>query len=133
MPNVAVIGAQWGDEGKGKVVDWLASRADMVVRFQGPGIEHHAIADDGRRTAHDPARQKRQFVDLVADDQSVAGIVAALKAHDHVGTARQPVDDLALAFVTPLGADDGHISHDQSSVEQPQWLVGSKRPCVQPR
>ena len=31
MPNVAVIGAQWGDEGKGKVVDWLASRADVVV------------------------------------------------------------------------------------------------------
>ena len=35
MANVAVIGAQWGDEGKGKVVDWLASRADVVVRFQG--------------------------------------------------------------------------------------------------
>src|SRR6476659_3036118 len=33
--NVTVIGAQWGDEGKGKIVDWLASRADMVVRFQG--------------------------------------------------------------------------------------------------
>ena len=39
MANVAVIGAQWGDEGKGKVVDWLASRADIVVRFQGG---HHA-------------------------------------------------------------------------------------------
>ncbi|MEJ1979253.1 MAG: adenylosuccinate synthetase [Acetobacteraceae bacterium] len=35
MANVTVIGAQWGDEGKGKVVDWLASRADIVVRFQG--------------------------------------------------------------------------------------------------
>lgn len=35
MANVAVIGAQWGDEGKGKIVDWLASRADLVVRFQG--------------------------------------------------------------------------------------------------
>ena len=34
MANVAVIGAQWGDEGKGKIVDWLAERADMVVRFQ---------------------------------------------------------------------------------------------------
>ena len=33
--NVTVIGGQWGDEGKGKIVDWLASRADMVVRFQG--------------------------------------------------------------------------------------------------
>jgi adenylosuccinate synthase len=35
MANVAVIGAQWGDEGKGKIVDWLAERADVVVRFQG--------------------------------------------------------------------------------------------------
>lgn len=35
MPVTAVVGAQWGDEGKGKVVDWLASRADIVVRFQG--------------------------------------------------------------------------------------------------
>ena len=35
MANVAVIGAQWGDEGKGKIVDWLSSRADVVVRFQG--------------------------------------------------------------------------------------------------
>src|SRR5688572_28066896 len=35
MANVTVIGAQWGDEGKGKIVDWLASRADVVVRFQG--------------------------------------------------------------------------------------------------
>ena len=36
MSNVAVIGSQWGDEGKGKIVDWLSSRADVVVRFQGP-------------------------------------------------------------------------------------------------
>ena len=35
MGNVVVIGAQWGDEGKGKIVDWLSSRADVVVRFQG--------------------------------------------------------------------------------------------------
>jgi hypothetical protein len=33
--NVTVIGVQWSDEGKGKIVDWLASRADMIVRFQG--------------------------------------------------------------------------------------------------
>ncbi|MBS0560255.1 MAG: adenylosuccinate synthase [Proteobacteria bacterium] len=43
MPNVAVIGAQWGDEGKGKVVDWLASRADIVVRFQGGHNAGHTL------------------------------------------------------------------------------------------
>ncbi len=43
MGNVAVIGAQWGDEGKGKVVDWLASRADVVVRFQGGHNAGHTL------------------------------------------------------------------------------------------
>jgi adenylosuccinate synthase len=43
MTNVAVIGAQWGDEGKGKVVDWLASRADIVVRFQGGHNAGHTL------------------------------------------------------------------------------------------
>jgi adenylosuccinate synthase len=43
VANVAVIGAQWGDEGKGKVVDWLASRADVVVRFQGGHNAGHTL------------------------------------------------------------------------------------------
>ena len=43
MGNVTVIGAQWGDEGKGKIVDWLASRADMVVRFQGGHNAGHTL------------------------------------------------------------------------------------------
>jgi adenylosuccinate synthase len=43
LANVAVIGAQWGDEGKGKVVDWLASRADVVVRFQGGHNAGHTL------------------------------------------------------------------------------------------
>ena len=43
MTNVAVIGAQWGDEGKGKIVDWLAERADVVVRFQGGHNAGHTL------------------------------------------------------------------------------------------
>ncbi|MET4663730.1 adenylosuccinate synthase [Sphingomonas sp. PvP056] len=43
MGNVAVIGAQWGDEGKGKIVDWLAERADVVVRFQGGHNAGHTL------------------------------------------------------------------------------------------
>jgi adenylosuccinate synthase len=43
MSNVAVIGAQWGDEGKGKIIDWLANRAEMVVRFQGGNNAGHTI------------------------------------------------------------------------------------------
>jgi adenylosuccinate synthase len=43
VANVTVIGAQWGDEGKGKIVDWLASRADAVVRFQGGHNAGHTL------------------------------------------------------------------------------------------
>ena len=43
MSNVTVIGTQWGDEGKGKIVDWLASRADIVVRFQGGHNAGHTL------------------------------------------------------------------------------------------
>ncbi|MDP8994888.1 MAG: adenylosuccinate synthetase, partial [Pseudomonadota bacterium] len=43
MANVTVIGGQWGDEGKGKIVDWLASRADVVARFQGGHNAGHTL------------------------------------------------------------------------------------------
>ncbi|MDB2415137.1 adenylosuccinate synthase [Rickettsiales bacterium] len=47
MTNVAVIGSQWGDEGKGKIVDWLSNRADVVVRFQGGHNAGHTLVIDG--------------------------------------------------------------------------------------
>jgi adenylosuccinate synthase len=47
MGNVAVVGAQWGDEGKGKIVDWLSERADVVVRFQGGPNAGHTLVIDG--------------------------------------------------------------------------------------
>ena len=47
MGNVAVVGAQWGDEGKGKVVDWLSERADVVVRFQGGHNAGHTLVVNG--------------------------------------------------------------------------------------
>jgi adenylosuccinate synthase len=47
MPGIVIVGAQWGDEGKGKVVDLLAERADLVVRFQGGNNAGHTIVRDG--------------------------------------------------------------------------------------
>jgi adenylosuccinate synthase len=47
VANVAVVGAQWGDEGKGKIVDWLSERADIVVRFQGGHNAGHTLVIDG--------------------------------------------------------------------------------------
>ena len=47
MKNVVVVGSQWGDEGKGKIVDWLSSQADIVVRFQGGHNAGHTLVIDG--------------------------------------------------------------------------------------
>ena len=47
MTNVAVVGSQWGDEGKGKIVDWLSEQADVVVRFQGGHNAGHTLVIDG--------------------------------------------------------------------------------------
>ena len=48
MANVVVVGAQWGDEGKGKIVDWLSERADIVARF------HQAAKSAGRKQPRGP-------------------------------------------------------------------------------
>ena len=48
MANVVVVGAQWGDEGKGKLVDWLSERADVVARFQGGHNAGHTLVIDGK-------------------------------------------------------------------------------------
>ena len=47
MKNVAVVGSQWGDEGKGKIVDWLSEQADVVIRFQGGQNAGHTLVIDG--------------------------------------------------------------------------------------
>ena len=46
MKNIVVVGSQWGDEGKGKIVDWLSSEADVVVRFQGGHNAGHTLVID---------------------------------------------------------------------------------------
>ena len=50
MPVTVVVGAQWGDEGKGKIVDCLTTRADLVVRFQGGNNAGHTVVVDGVKT-----------------------------------------------------------------------------------
>ena len=77
-----------------------------------PGIDHHAVADHRELAlAHDAGGQQRQLVGGAVDHERVAGIVAALEAHHDIGALRQPIDDLALALVAPLGADDHDIGH----------------------
>ncbi len=69
------------------------------------GLRHDAVADQAQRVvAQDAGRDQVQDGLLAADHQRVAGVVAALEAHDGADVGGQQVDDLALAFVAPLGA-----------------------------
>jgi hypothetical protein len=82
-----------------------ADLGQQVVR-----VEHHAIADEtGHALAHDARGHEVELVFGLADHQRVTGVVAALEAHHALGVVGQPIDDLALAFVTPLGADDDDV------------------------
>ena len=47
MKNIVIVGSQWGDEGKGKIVDWLSEQADVVIRFQGGHNAGHTLVIDG--------------------------------------------------------------------------------------
>jgi hypothetical protein len=77
-----------------------------------PGVDDNAVADHRQLAApHDSGRQQAQLVDHAVDDERMPGVVAALKAHHDIGLLRQPIDDLALAFVAPLGADNHHAGH----------------------
>ena len=72
--------------------------------------QHDAVADvDAHLRPQNARRNQPQDGLPVADDQRVAGVVAALEAHDALRVLGQPVDDLAFAFVAPLGADDDDV------------------------
>ena len=76
------------------------------------GIEHHAVADHRELARTDDAGGKqRELEHLAVDHQRMAGVMAALETNDDVGGERQPVDDLPLSFVAPLGADNNDIGH----------------------
>jgi hypothetical protein len=88
-----------------------------------PGIDHDAVADDRELAlAHHAGGKQREFIGGAVDHQRMAGIVAALKAHHDIGALRQPVDDLALALIAPLGADD----HDVGQIRLPSTSLRKK-------
>ncbi len=92
-----------------------------------PGIDDHAVADHRELAlAHHTGGKQRQFVGGAVDHERMAGIVAALKAHHDIGALRQPIDDLALAFVAPLGADDHDIGHWLRPLKS--WIESHERP-----
>ena len=106
MANVVVVGAQWGDEGKGKIVDWLSVAADVVVRFQGGHNAGHTLVIDGKtyKLALLPSgivRPGKLSVignGVVLDPHHLVREIAAIRAQ---GVAVTP-DNLKIAENVPL-------------------------------
>jgi adenylosuccinate synthase len=105
MANVAIIGAQWGDEGKGKVVDWLASRADIVVRFQGGHNAGHTlvVGNETYKLSLLPSGLVRGKLGIIGngvviDPQALLNEIERLSAQ---GLAISP-DNLRIADNAPL-------------------------------
>jgi len=95
--NVVVIGTQWGDEGKGKIVDWLTDHTQGVVRFQGGHNAGHTLVIRGRKTVLHlvPSGILRAKVDCYIGN----GVVVSLQAL--VDTAGDPFDGVALEYTHP--------------------------------
>lgn len=97
MANVAIIGAQWGDEGKGKVVDLFTHEADIVVRFQGGNNAGHTLVVDGRKTvlhlvpsgALHPEKLCVIGNGVVVDPEVLIEEIHALKAQGHLANDEQ--------------------------------------------
>ena len=97
MANVAIIGAQWGDEGKGKVVDLFTHEADIVVRFQGGNNAGHTLVVDGKKTvlhlvpsgALHPEKLCVIGNGVVVDPEVLIEEIHALKAQGHLANDEQ--------------------------------------------
>ena len=92
MANVAIIGAQWGDEGKGKVVDLFTRQADIIVRFQGGNNAGHTLVVDGKKTVLHLVPSGALHSDklciigngVVVDPEVLIEEIQALKAQGHL-------------------------------------------------
>ncbi len=103
--NVVVIGTQWGDEGKGKVVDLLTDRASAVVRFQGGHNAGHTLVIDGEKTVLHliPSGILRDQVDCLIGNGVVLAVDALLDEIDRLGAKGVPVEArLRISPACPL-------------------------------
>ncbi len=136
MANVVVVGAQWGDEGKGKIVDWLSEQADIVVRFQGGHNAGHTLVINGKtyKLALLPSgvlRSSKLAVignGVVFDPQAFVDEVAKLQGQ---GVAISP-DNLRVAenvtLILPLHRDLDAIRESASAIT----AIGTTRRGIGP-
>ena len=70
-PNIAVLGAQWGDEGKGKIVDMLTPHFSIVARYQGGHNAGHTVYVEGKKFVDADARAVQRFIDTFAVERFI--------------------------------------------------------------
>jgi len=114
--NVVVIGTQWGDEGKGKIVDWLTDHAQCVVRFQGGHNAGHTLVVNGQKTVLHliPSGILRQNVDCFIGNGVVVSPQALLEEADMLEAAGVPVKSrLKISEACPVIMPH-HVALDQA-------------------
>ena len=117
MSNVAVIGSQWGDEGKGKIVDWLSERADLVVRFQGGHNAGHTLVISGVEYKLSllpsgivrPGKLSVIGNGVVVDPVHLLGEIAGLRERGVEITSENLILSEAAALILPI-----HVRVDQA-------------------
>jgi adenylosuccinate synthase len=126
MTNVVVVGAQWGDEGKGKIVDWLSKRADVVVRFQGGHNAGHTLVIGGKTLKlsllpSGVVRPEKMSVignGVVVDPWALVGEIEKLKDQ---GVAISP-DNLRIAenatLILPLHRELDQLREEAAGTEK---------------
>src|SRR5260221_2707480 len=140
MANVVVVGAQWGDEGKGKIVDWLSEQADIVVRFQGGHNAGHTLVINGEtyKLALLPSgvlRPSKLAVignGVVFDPPAFLDEVAKLKAQGvAVSPANLPVAE-NVTLILPLHRDLDAIRESSAESSNSLTAIGTTRRGIGP-
>jgi adenylosuccinate synthase len=101
MSIVAIVGAQWGDEGKGKIVDWVAAEADVVARFQGGNNAGHTLVVEGKQTIFHlvpsgilhPGKTCILGQGMVINPEVLLGEIAHLTKSGHMAKARLAISN----------------------------------------
>jgi adenylosuccinate synthase len=126
MPNIAVVGAQWGDEGKGKIVDLLCERFDVVARFQGGPNAGHTVAFDGKTYAlhHVPSGVFRPETRIVIGNGTVMDLSRLLEEMD--GLAESGIDLAGRLFISDRAHVILPVLQQLDAIEESSAKAGDK-------
>ena len=132
MSNVVVVGSQWGDEGKGKIVDWLSERADVVVRFQGGHNAGHTLVISGTtyKLSLLPSGVVRPSKLSILGNGVVVDPWALIEEIENIRTAGVDVSPQTLkiaenaSLILPLHRRLDHVREERASGEQKIGTTG---------